>query len=66
MEYIELGDLEKSLDWPWTENDTKSAMRQLLCGLEIMHSNNITHRDLKPQVRSITAASLIVTYSEHY
>ncbi|KAF2190698.1 kinase-like protein, partial [Zopfia rhizophila CBS 207.26] len=53
MEYIIPGDLEKNLASSWTENDTKLAVRQLLRGLEIMHSNNVTHRDLKPQIHPV-------------
>jgi nucleoside phosphorylase len=49
MEYVELGDLEKNLVEPWSEEDTKLVTQQLLRGLAIMHSSHITHRDLKPQ-----------------
>lgn len=50
MEYVELGDLESSLVSPWSEEDTKLVVRQLLEGLARMHRQHIAHRDLRPQV----------------
>ncbi|KAJ9485888.1 hypothetical protein VN97_g7463 [Penicillium thymicola] len=49
MEYVELGDLESSLGSPWSEEDTKLVVRQLLEGLARMHRQHIAHRDLRPQ-----------------
>lgn len=54
MEYIEGGDLYKFIrENNVDESDVKNITRQLLEGLRIMHENNICHRDLKPQVRSL-------------
>jgi serine/threonine protein kinase len=50
MEYVELSDLEKNLVEPWSEEETKLVIKQLLGGVAIMHNCRITHRDLKPQV----------------
>jgi serine/threonine protein kinase len=48
MEYMELGDLEKHIQFKWTEGDTRVVARQLLQGLKVMHDDGIIHRDLKP------------------
>lgn len=51
IEYMEYGDLETFiLNNNVPENDLKTVTRQLLEGLKIMHGNNFSHRDLKPQV----------------
>ncbi len=50
MEYIEHGDIGQHLHQPWPETEAKSIALQLLEGLELMHRNAFTHRDLKPQV----------------
>ena len=48
MEFIELGDLGRYIDFQWAEADTKVVASQLLAGLRFMHEKEITHRDLKP------------------
>ncbi len=48
MEYFELGDLEKFITPELTENDAKVIGRQLLEGLQFLHSHHLAHRDLKP------------------
>ncbi|KAI5843102.1 kinase-like domain-containing protein [Morchella snyderi] len=49
MEFLECGDLECLMkDEELTESDAKSVAIQVLEGLEIMHQNNLCHRDLKP------------------
>ena len=50
MEWIELGNLRVHLRDVRTESDKKAVTRQILQGLEIMHAEGITHRDLKPEV----------------
>ncbi|KAK2763175.1 hypothetical protein FQN54_009811 [Arachnomyces sp. PD_36] len=49
MEYFEYGDLEVYLGQPLPEKEAQQITSQLLCGLEHMHSNDFTHRDLKPK-----------------
>lgn len=48
MEYFELGDLEKFITPKLTEKDVKVIGRQLLEGLQVLHSYHLAHRDLKP------------------
>lgn len=49
MEFLECGDLGSLMkDEELTESDAKSVTVQVLEGLEIMHRNNLCHRDLKP------------------
>ncbi|KAI1387929.1 kinase-like protein [Hypoxylon trugodes] len=53
MEYIEFGNLKanlKNIGDSWTQRDTQSVTRQTLEALKVMHSANLTHRDLKPEV----------------
>ena len=49
MEYFPLGDLERYMDRHLSKFQVKVIIRQLLEGLCIMHQNEFTHRDLKPQ-----------------
>ena len=49
MEYFPLGDLERYMDRQSSKFQIKVIIRQLLEGLCIMHQNEFTHRDLKPQ-----------------
>lgn len=50
MEYIAKGDLQQHLRHPIPERETKMVAFQLAEGLEHMHTNGFTHRDLKPGV----------------
>lgn len=49
MEYFPLGDLGRYMDRQLSKFQIKVIIRQLLKGLWIMHQNEFTHRDLKPQ-----------------
>lgn len=51
MEYIVNGDLENYLTHPIVEQEAKTIAFQLVEGLQHMHINGFTHRDLKPGVR---------------
>ncbi|KAF7536731.1 hypothetical protein G7054_g4313 [Neopestalotiopsis clavispora] len=48
MEYMEHGDLQRRLIRPYPELEVRSIASQLLEGLQFMHENGFTHRDLKP------------------
>ena len=62
MEYFPHGDLQGCISNKLTEDDAKLITGQLLEGLSVMHKNNFTHRDLKPQVGSPLKASLIQAF----
>lgn len=53
MEYAEHGDLAQYLDKHGKRAvaEVKDITRQILNGLVVMHEREISHRDLKPQVR---------------
>ena len=53
MEYFKHGDLQTCMDEKIPEDQVKAITAQLLEGLKIMHENNFTHRDMKPQVCSL-------------
>jgi serine/threonine protein kinase len=57
MEYFQYGDLQGCITQGLTEDDAKVITTQLLEGLRILHESGFTHRDLKPQVRSVTSVS---------
>jgi len=68
MEYIPMGDMSQSFadGYRWNESDTKVVAKQLLNGLAVMHKEGITHRDLKPEVYTLSlikhpCQNLIVT-----
>ena len=54
MEYLPLGDLEKSAVAKLPEAEAREITQQILSGLEIMHAESFAHRDLKPQVSLTT------------
>lgn len=49
MEYFELGDLEKFITPKLTEEDAKMIGGQLFEGLQVLHGDNLVHRDLNLQ-----------------
>ena len=51
MEYVEHGDLQKRLGRRFPEPEVQAVALQLIEGLQFMHENGFTHRDLKPGVR---------------
>jgi len=54
MEYVPIGDMSETFvnGYRWNTIDTKVVINQLLQGLAVMHTEGITHRDLKPEVRT--------------
>ncbi|KAL2273116.1 hypothetical protein FJTKL_04926 [Diaporthe vaccinii] len=49
MELLEHQNLEEShREQPLLEDNVRDLIRELLCGLEYLHSKHVTHRDLKP------------------
>ncbi|KAF7525619.1 hypothetical protein G7054_g11019 [Neopestalotiopsis clavispora] len=48
MEYLVHGDLQRHLQAPLKESETKQITSQVLEGLTFMHDNGFVHRDLKP------------------
>lgn len=54
MEYFALGDLQKYMYQPFPEGEAQHVTLQILEGLDFMHSNGFDHRDLKPQVRTLS------------
>ena len=51
MEYFEASDLARNKDDIRNEDDIRTISQQLATGLQQMHSLNIIHRDIKPQVK---------------
>ena len=62
MEYIANGDLERYLQHKpaLDEFDARQVMFQIVEGLDFMHENGFSHRDLKPAVRSSAREVLIL------
>lgn len=54
LEYMDGGSLRRRLDreGPMCERQTAVVTRKVLCGLAYLHSNNITHRDIKVRRRT--------------
>ncbi|KAJ5392023.1 hypothetical protein N7509_007513 [Penicillium cosmopolitanum] len=56
MEYLPAGDLQRYIVQPFSEREAQSITLQLLEGLDFMHSNGFSHRDLKPKNISVLSA----------
>lgn len=52
MEYCPLGDISQGFQNPVTEEIARDMCEKLLEGLGKLHKMGITHRDIKPQLRS--------------
>ena len=50
MEYFQHGTLDLFISEALSEYEARIIAQQLLEGLRIMHEEQFTHRDLKPQV----------------
>lgn len=50
MEYLPAGDLQRYIVRPFAEKEVQNITLQLLEGLDFMHSNELSHRNLKPKV----------------
>ena len=57
MEYFPNGDLQRYIGSPLPENETQTIVSQILEGLDYMHQNKFTHRDLKPAVSVLSSSS---------
>ncbi len=50
MEYFPCGDLQNFMSSALVETDIREISSQVLEGLDYMHGNGFTHRDLNPRV----------------
>lgn len=50
MQYFTCGDLRRYIGNGLSEDDAKQIGPQVLDGIQIMHSLDIIHRDIKPAV----------------
>ena len=53
MEYFQHGTLDRYITPALGERDAQTIALQMLEGLKIMHEEQFTHRDLKPQVSRV-------------
>jgi hypothetical protein len=61
MEYFQFGTLDLYITQALKENDARTIALQLLEGVKIMHDEQFTHRDLKPQVCQSHLVLYIIT-----
>jgi calcium/calmodulin-dependent protein kinase I len=58
MEYVPLGDLEKNVlacSGKVPEPEARDIAEQVLSALQIMHAESFAHRNLKPQVCTLSS-----------
>ena len=58
MEYLEAGDLTNHISAPLPQETVQTISKQILEGLNVMHQEGITHRDIKPAVLNLPNTSL--------
>ena len=61
LEYLPMGSLQSQLRrlGPFKEAQARAYTKQLLCGLQYLHSRSILHRDIKPANALISAKGIV-------
>ena len=63
MEYFGRGDLTTYIERGLSEIEAKEIVEDVTRGLQVMHTEGFTHRDIKPQVR---ARAVPISHGSYY